>query len=344
MLASDPGQDQPDNRRKGTDQGQGVEAIDDVQGERFLGVQVQTEAARARRRHLFGVGQKSLPIWLFCEMWEVPRGGSRGRGGLSPCPKFTRFRHRRPAAGSVSLGTDRVTAPPPPLTAGASMIFVFLSHGAEVVDLTLNAIGSLRRVNSTIEVFCGCTAPTRAHLTTELAKMNVRVLNVETTVESAQYHDFDSAAFNAITTAKFPLIRSLLNRITSPVVFFDIDIAFVGDRQIFVMQTEAPACRRWMGFRPSLFSHQVLDQIASHRLTLNAFPMGWRLIACATPTARLWGRFFPCLKRFFRLRSATLRPGEGSIQFGPNWMVGVEAARLSKILGALDCHNGRGRS
>ncbi|MEC9215691.1 MAG: hypothetical protein VX647_00645, partial [Pseudomonadota bacterium] len=41
--------------------------------------------------------------------------------------------------------------------------------------------------------------------------------------------DFDSAAFNAITTAKFPLIRSLLNRITSPVVFFDIDIAFVGD-------------------------------------------------------------------------------------------------------------------
>ncbi|MEC9176995.1 MAG: hypothetical protein VYC31_11260 [Pseudomonadota bacterium] len=100
------------------------------------------------------------------------------------------------------------------------MIFVFLSHGAEVVDLTLNAIGSLRRVNSTIEVFCGCTAPTRAHLTTELAKMNVRVLNVETTVESAQYHDFDSAAFNAITTAKFPLIRSLLNRITSPVVFF----------------------------------------------------------------------------------------------------------------------------
>ena len=157
------------------------------------------------------------------------------------------------------------------------MIFVFLSHGAEVVDLTLNAIGSLRRVNSTIEVFCGCTAPTRAHLTTELAKMNVRVLNVETTVESAQYHDFDSAAFNAITTAKFPLIKSLLNRITSPVVFFDIDIAFVGDPAPYLsrvlerfdicVQTEGRAlfpplyCTGVMGFRPSLFSHQVLDQL-----------------------------------------------------------------------------------
>ena len=161
------------------------------------------------------------------------------------------------------------------------MIFVFLSHGAEVVDLTLNAIGSLRRVNSTIEVFCGCTAPTRAHLTTELAKMNVRVLNVETTVELAQYHDFDSAAFNAITTAKFPLIRSLLNRITSPVVFFDIDIAFVGpnvgdpapylsrvlERFDICVQTGGRAlfpplyCTGVMGFRPSLFSHQVLDQL-----------------------------------------------------------------------------------
>ena len=96
MSAGDLGQDQPDDGRKGADQGQGVEPIDDVQGERFLSVQVQTEAAGARRRHLFGVGQKSLPFWLFCVMWEVPRGGSRGRGGLSPCPKFTRFRHPAP--------------------------------------------------------------------------------------------------------------------------------------------------------------------------------------------------------------------------------------------------------
>jgi len=82
MLAGDPGQEKADNRWKGADQGQGVEAIDDVQGERFLRVQVQTEAARARR--------------------------------FIPLPEIYPFSPSRPAAGSVSLGTDRVTAPPRP--------------------------------------------------------------------------------------------------------------------------------------------------------------------------------------------------------------------------------------
>ena len=73
------------------------------------------------------------------------------------------------------------------------------------------------------------------------------------------------------------LLRSLLNRITSPVVFFDIDIAFVGDPAPYLsrvleqfdicVQTERRAlfpplyCTSVMGFRPSLFSHQVLDQL-----------------------------------------------------------------------------------
>ena len=76
-------------------------------------------------------------------MWEVRRQIKRSRRFI-PLPEIYPFSPSRPAAGSYlweRTALPRRPRPSPP----EPHDFRFLSHGAEVVDLTLNAIGSLRQ-------------------------------------------------------------------------------------------------------------------------------------------------------------------------------------------------------
>ena len=59
------------------------------------------------------------------------------------------------------------------------MIFAFLSHGAEVVDLTLNAIGSLRRVNTVTPIYCGCSPSNFNELEKHLKKIKCKNIQIK---------------------------------------------------------------------------------------------------------------------------------------------------------------------
>ena len=111
------------------------------------------------------------------------------------------------------------------------MIFAFLSHGAEVVDLTLNAIGSLRRVNTVTPIYYGCSQSNFNELEKHLKKTNIKIFELHNLKKSFgnNYHLYGQKDFRKIIHVKMHIIEGILQKTIEPVLYVDIYIFFIKD-------------------------------------------------------------------------------------------------------------------